>query len=174
MYHPMLPSCWTGYPAKVTINSVLSRYQNDMNENLFLSSSCLIERTLKSVGDQWSILILRDAHSGIRRFDELRKSLGIAPSMLTKRLAMLTEAGLLEKKRYSERPPRDEYVLTEAGCDFLPVLFMIGAWGRKHRGGGQIVRFFDAQTGTEINAVAIDETTGCPIGSREIRVVLPE
>lgn len=117
---------------------------------------------------------MRDAHGGIRRFDEFRKSLGIAPTILTKRLAMLTEMGLLEKQRYSERPPRDEYVLTEAGRDFLPVLFMIGAWGKKHRGGGEVVRFFDAQTNTEINAVAIDETTGYRIGSREIRIVAPE
>lgn len=145
-----------------------------MNDPLLSSSPCLIERSLRSVGDQWSILILRDAHSGIRRFDEFRKSLGIAPTILTKRLAMLTEMGLLEKQRYSERPPRDEYVLTEAGRDFLPVLFMIGAWGKKHRGGGEVVRFFDAQTNTEISAVAIDETTGYRIGSREIRIVAPE
>lgn len=151
-----------------------SRYRNDMNRELFFSSPCLIERSLQSVGDQWSILILRDAHRGIRRFDEFRKSLGIAPTILTKRLAMLTETGLLEKKRYSERPPRDEYVLTEAGFDFLPVLFMIREWGLKHRGGGEVVRFYDAQAGTEIEAVAIDKATGSLIGSREIRMVLPE
>lgn len=151
-----------------------SRYQKDMNDKLLCDIPCPIERSLKSVGDQWSILILRDAHNGIRRFDEFRKNLGIAPTILTKRLAMLTEAGLLEKKRYSERPPRDEYVLTEAGVDFLPVLFMIGAWGSKHRPGGKDVRFYDAQTGTEIKPVAIDEGTGSPIGSREMRMVLPE
>lgn len=145
-----------------------------MNSELFLEIPCLIERSLQSVGDQWSILILRDAHRGIRRFDEFRKSLGIAPTILTKRLAMLTETGLLEKKRYSERPPRDEYLLTEAGIDFLPVLFMIGAWGRKHRAGGSVVRFYDALAGTEIDAIAIDKTTGSEIGSREIRVVLPD
>lgn len=151
-----------------------SRYRNDMNDNLFCDSPCLIERSLKSVGDQWSMLILRDAHSGIRRFDEFRKNLGIAPTILTKRLAMLTETGLLEKKRYCERPPRDEYVLTEAGMDFLPVLFMIGAWGQKHRNGGKVARFYDALAGTEIEVVAIDKVTGSEIGSREIRVVLPE
>lgn len=65
---------------------------------------------------------MRDAHAGLTRFDEFRKSLGIVPTMLTGRLSSLTEEGLLEKRRYSERPPRDEYVLTEAGRDFLPVL----------------------------------------------------
>ncbi len=98
---------------------------------------CLIARSLAVVGDAWSMLIMRDAHAGLTRFDDFRKGLGIAPTMLTGRLSALTDEGLLEKRRYSERPPRDEYVLTEAGRDFLPVLFAIGAWGRKHRGGGR-------------------------------------
>jgi DNA-binding HxlR family transcriptional regulator len=135
---------------------------------------CLIARSLALVGDAWSMLILRDAHAGLTRFDEFRKSLGIAPTILTRRLAALTEEGLLEKRRYSERPLRDEYVLTAAGLDFLPVLFAIGAWGRKHRGGGDVTRFFDAETGTEIDPVTIDRATGKPIGTRPIRVAIPD
>src|SRR6266478_3546202 len=90
------------------------------------------------------------------------------------RLSALTDEGLVEKRRYSDRPPRDEYVLTEAGRDFLPVLFAIGAWGRKHRGGGKVTRFFDADTGTEIDPVTIDRETGAPVGTRPIRVAAPE
>ena len=93
--------------------------------------------------------------------------------MLTRRLATLTEEGLLEKRRYSEHPPREEYLLTAAGRDFLPVLFMIAAWGRQHRGGGKLVQFFDAETGTEIKAVAVDEVTGAKIGTRPMRMVTP-
>lgn len=117
---------------------------------------------------------MRDAHGGLTRFDQFRKSLGIAPTILTRRLATLTEEGLLEKHRYSERPPREEYHLTAAGRDFLPVLFIIGAWGRQYRGGGKLVRFLDAETGTEIKAVAVDEVTGAKIGTRPIRIVTPE
>ncbi|MCK1721503.1 helix-turn-helix domain-containing protein [Bradyrhizobium sp. 141] len=136
---------------------------------------CVIARCVALLGDAWSILILRDAHAGLSRFDEFRKSLGIAPTILTGRLAALTEEGLLEKRRYSERPPRDEYVLTAAGVDFLPVLFAFGAWGQKHRGGGRdVTRFFDAEAGTEIDAVTIDRATGAPIGTRAIRIVAPE
>ncbi|MEZ2221351.1 winged helix-turn-helix transcriptional regulator [Rhizobium sp. RCC_161_2] len=135
---------------------------------------CLIARSLALVGDAWSMLILRDAHTGLTRFDEFRKSLSIAPTILTRRLAALTEDGLLEKRRYSERPPRDEYVLTEAGRDFLPVLFAIGAWGRKHRNADGVTRFFDAETGDEIDPVTIDRATGAPIGTRPIRIVMPE
>ena len=135
---------------------------------------CLIARSLALVGGVWSMLILRDAHAGLTRFDEFRRSLGIAPTILTRRLSALTEDGLLEKRRYSKRPPRDEYVLTAAGRDFLPVLFAIGAWGRKHRSGGDVTRFFDAETGTEIDPVTIDRATGAPIGTRPIRIDMPE
>jgi DNA-binding HxlR family transcriptional regulator len=136
--------------------------------------SCPIARGLACVGDAWSMLILRDANTGLTRFDQFRKSLGIAPTILTRRLAALTEEGLLEKRRYSERPPREEYVLTAAGRDFLPVLFMMGAWGRKHRGKGKLTRFLDAEKETEIEPVAVDAVTGVKIGTRPIRVVEPK
>lgn len=143
------------------------------NENI-CNEPCPIARSLAVVGDAWSLLILRDAHAGLARFDQFRKSLGIAPTILTRRLAMLTEEGLLEKRPYSEHPPREEYLLTAAGRDFLPVLFAIGTWGRQHRGEGELVRFLDAETGTEIKAVVVDETTGARIGTRPIRAVMPE
>ena len=145
-----------------------------MNPKSIPQNPCPIARTLALVGDAWSMLILRDAHLGLTRFDQFRKKLGIAPTILTRRLAMLTQEGLLERKLYSERPPRDEYVLTASGRDFLPVLFMIGEWGRQHRRGGKLTRFLDAKTGTEIKAVAIDEVTGARIGTRAISMVEPD
>ena len=145
-----------------------------MDSEKTFGAICPIARSVAFAGDAWSLLILRDAHAGLTRFDQFRKSLGIAPTILTRRLAALTEEGLLEKRRYSEHPPRDEYLLTPAGQDFLPVLFIIGAWGRQHRGGGKLVRFLDAATGTEIKAVAVDEVTGAKIGTRPIRIVLPD
>jgi DNA-binding HxlR family transcriptional regulator len=145
-----------------------------MNNENNSDDPCPIARSVAFAGDAWCLLILRDAHAGLTRFDQFRKSLGIAPTILTRRLATLTEEGLLEKRRYSEHPPREEYLLTAAGRDFLPVLFMIGAWGRQYRGGGKLVRFLDAETGTEIKPVALDEVTGAKIGTRPIRVVTPE
>ena len=170
-----LPSkCYYHFDSEDTINLKASQYQNSMNNKNFSAVSCPIARSLAFVGDAWSLLILRDAHAGLTRFDQFRKSLGIAPTILTRRLATLTEEGLLEKRRYSERPPREEYLLTAAGRDFLPVLFMIGAWGRQYRGGGKLVRFLDAETGTEIKPVAVDEVTGAKIGTRPIRIVEPD
>ena len=139
-----------------------------MDERNSVETPCPIARALSVVGDAWSMLILRDALAGLTRFDQFRKSLKIAPTILTRRLAVLTDEGLLEKRLYSERPPREEYVLTAAGRDFLPVLLMIGAWGRRHRGNAPMTRFLDAETGTEIQPVAIDEVTGAKIGTRRM------
>lgn len=81
---------------------------------------------------------------------------------------------MLEKRLYSERPPREEYVLTEVGHDYLPVLFLISAWGRKHRGKGKLTRFLDAETGKDIKPVAIDAVTDKELGTGAIRVRTPE
>lgn len=132
-------------------------------------SQCPVARGLQSVGDTWSILILRDAHVGLTRFDQFRKSLGIVPTMLTKRLRALTEDGLLEKRVYSERPPREEYVLTDAGRDFLPILMMIGAWAHRHCD-GELARYVDVESGGEIEPIGIDAVTGAKLGSRQIRL----
>ncbi|OHV22786.1 transcriptional regulator [Rhizobium sp. RMa-01] len=130
---------------------------------------CPVARGLDSVGDAWSILVLRDAHAGLTRFDQFRKSLGIVPTMLTKRLKALTDDGLLEKRLYSERPPREEYVLTAAGRDFLPVLMMIGAWAHRHCD-GELARYVDVESGVEIEPIGIDAVTGAKLGTRAIRM----
>ena len=145
-----------------------------MDEKNSYTTPCPIARSLAVAGDAWCILILRDAHAGLTRFDQFRKSLGIAPTMLTRRLASLTEEGLLEKRCYSERPPREEYLLTAAGRDFLPILFMIGAWGRQYRGDDKMIRFIDVEAGTELKPVVVDEVTGVKIGERPIRMVMPD
>src|ERR1700751_4538620 len=100
-----------------------------MQRKSFEKMSCPIARSLERVGEWWSMLIMRDALHGMRRFDEFQKSLGIAPNMLARRLEALVEAGLLERRRYSEHPPRDEYVPTARGRDFRPVLIPVVAWG---------------------------------------------
>ena len=130
---------------------------------------CPVARGLQSVGDAWSILLLRDAHDGMTRFDQFRKSLGIAPTMLTKRLKALTEDGLLQKRLYSERPPREEYVLTEAGKDFLPILMLIGAWAHRHCD-GNLARYVDVSSGKEILPIGVDAVTGAKLGTRALRM----
>ncbi|WP_293971336.1 helix-turn-helix domain-containing protein [Sphingomonas sp.] len=134
---------------------------------------CPVARALNRIGDAWSMLILRDAGMGIARFDQFRASLGIAPNILARRLKALTEAGLLERRRYSTRPPRDEYVLTDAGRDFLPVLLTIGAWGHRHHGQGGTTRAIDTETGRTLEPIVVDRETGRPIQSFRITMVPP-
>ena len=144
-----------------------------MDTEKYSEGACPIGRGLAKVGDAWSMLILRDAGLGLTRFDQFRASLGIAPNILARRLKALTDAGLLEKRRYSEHPPREEYVITEAGRDFLPVLQAIGAWGRRHNGKGHLSHMVDVQTGQRVEPVVVDRATGAPIGTRALRLVAP-
>lgn len=131
---------------------------------------CPVGRGLARAGDAWSMLILRDAGLGRTRFDVFQKSLGIAPNILTRRLAALVEAGMLERRRYSERPPRDEYVLTEAGRDYLPVLQALGGWARKHFGEGAMSELVETSSGRTITPLVVDAETGVPLS--EIAVTL--
>lgn len=103
-----------------------------MRNSELASSICPVARTLARVGDAWSLLILRDAYLGRTRFDEFRTSLGVAPNILTDRLGRLVAAGFLERRRYSERPPRDDYVLTPLGRDFRPVMDALHAFGARN------------------------------------------
>ncbi|HEY3911189.1 MAG TPA: helix-turn-helix domain-containing protein [Stellaceae bacterium] len=133
---------------------------------------CPIARSLDRVGEWWSILILRDAFYGLRRFDEFQKNLGIAPNILTRRLNGLVEAGLLERRRYSEHPPRDEYQLTERGRDFRPVLLALLAWGNRHFAPeGAAVQLVNRRTGAPVEPVVVDEATGERIAGPDFIVV---
>ena len=93
---------------------------------------CSIARTLEIVGDRWTLLVLRDVFLGVRRFDDVQRDLGIARNVLSDRLARLVEDGILERRRYQERPERFEYRLTEKGLDLWPSLMALMRWGDKH------------------------------------------
>ena len=98
---------------------------------------CSIAGTLEVIGDRWTILILRDAFRGVRRFDEIQQDLGIARNVLTDRLTKLVDHGVLEKRQYQDRPARYEYRLTPKGVDLSPALVALMKWGDKHLAGGQ-------------------------------------
>lgn len=122
---------------------------------------CPVARSLERVGEWWSILIIRDALHGLTRFDEFQQSLGIAPNMLARRLATLVEQGILMRRRYSDRPARFEYVLTERGRDFRPVLVALLAWGNRHfTPEGASVVVVDRESGTVADPVVVDRSSG--------------
>lgn len=94
--------------------------------------NCSVARALEVVGERWSLLIVRDVFLGLRRFEELQQSLGIARNVLTDRLNRLVEEGVLERVRYSERPERFEYRLTRKGRDLNIALAGLRQWGDKY------------------------------------------
>ncbi len=141
-----------------------------MQRKSFGNMQCPIARSLERVGEWWSILILRDAFHGLTRFDQFQKSLEIAPNMLARRLNALVESGLLERRRYSERPPRDEYLLTERGRDFRPVLWALLAWGNRHFAPeGASVVVIDSKTGAVADPVLVDRATGRKLAEPDFR-----
>lgn len=144
-----------------------------MDNEKFSQGPCPVARALTRVGDAWSMMILRDAGLGITRFDQFRASLGIAPNILTRRLAALVEHGLLEKRRYCEQPPRDEYVLTAKGRDFLPILLAIGAWGRQHCEAPATSSTIDTDTQKPVEPLVIDRLSGRPLAEMKLKLAPP-
>ena len=143
-----------------------------MQHKSFENMPCPIARSLARVGEWWSMLILRDALHGMTRFDQFQKSLGIAPNMLTRRLNALVDAGLLGRRRYSEKPPRDEYLLTARGRDFRPVLLALLAWGNRHFAPeGASVLLVDADTGAAVDPIQVDPATGRPINTPDYALI---
>jgi DNA-binding HxlR family transcriptional regulator len=106
------------------------------------------------VGERWTLLILRDAFYGTRRFEQFQKSLGITRHRLSERLNKLIDQGVLTKVQYSEKPPRSEYRLTRKGLALYPVLMTLGRWGDEwmDRGEGAPVEFFHQRCNRKIEA----------------------
>lgn len=94
--------------------------------------SCSIAATLEVIGDPWTLLVIRDAFQGVSRFEQWQERLGVARNVLAARLKTLVAHGVLEQRLYSERPPRNEYVLTAKGKDLSDVLLTLHSWGSKH------------------------------------------
>ena len=96
-----------------------------------MSDPCSIARTLEVIGDRWTLLILRDAFKGVRRFEDIQRDLGIARNILTDRLQKLVDRGVLSRTPYQSRPVRYEYRLTPKGRDLSPALVALMHWGDK-------------------------------------------
>ena len=97
--------------------------------------NCAVGNTLEIIGERWTLLILREAFLGVRRFEQLQRHTGIARNILSDRLNTLVAHGILRRELYQERPRRYEYRLTEAGLGLYPVLLSIMDWGARHLGG---------------------------------------
>lgn len=135
-----------------------------MQPKLAPLAECPCARTVETVGEWWSILILRDALQGLTRFDEFQRSLGIAPNILACRLKHLTESGMFERRVYSERPLRHEYVLTGKGRDFFPVIAAMVAFGSRHLSPeGAALVMVDRESARPVVPVLVDAESLRPI-----------
>ena len=133
--------------------------------------SCSVARTLEIVGVRWTWLIVRDAFLGLRRFDELCASLGIARNVLADRLGRLVEEGILERVPYQERPARYEYRLTEKGEDLFTALNAIRQWGDRYVSAAPMRLLRRKADGRPVVAALVPE--GTPALAREEIELVP-
>ena len=154
-------------------------YPGDMGRTNFGEMTCSIARTLDVVGERWSLLILRDAFYGVRRFDDFQRDLGVARNVLTDRLNSLVDHGVLERHLYEERPPRYEYRLTEKGRELLPVVLAMMRWGDRWATDGEPpVKLIHEHCGQVTHAVGVcaacgEELTLAGVRTTPIPVRLP-
>jgi DNA-binding HxlR family transcriptional regulator len=134
-----------------------------VRQTSFAEFHCSLSQALEVVGDWWTPLIIRDLAVGLDRFDDLAVDLGISRNLLTTRLNDLVSNGIVHRERYSEHPPRDRYVLSEAGQDLVPVFLALTAWGDKWTPppGGPPMRF--RHDGHRCTPTVACSTCGAPL-----------
>ncbi len=135
--------------------------------------NCSVARTLGIVGDRWTLLILRSAFMGIRRFDDFHAMLGMTRHVLTERLGRLVETGILRKALYHEKPARYEYRLTDKGKDLYPVVLALMAWGDKwmDKGLGAPVLMEHVPCGHHMTPVMVCSECREPVLPRDTRLL---
>ena len=139
-----------------------------MKHTSFKDMNCSLAQSLEIVGERWSLLIIRDTAFGIRRFDDIQKSLGIARNILTQRLSKLTNEGILVKAR--GKAGRMEYQLTDKGWDLQPLLLSLFQWGEKYQPHpkGERMCFVDRTSGNPIQPMAVRSSDGRLLKSADV------
>lgn len=144
-----------------------------MQRTRFTDLPCSVARTLDAVGEWWSFLILRNVFYGIRRFEPLRSTLKISRKILADRLHTLVARGILERRRYQDRPPRDEYRLTPMGVDLFPVLMALTRWGDRWLVSrqGPPTQFLHSKCG-QLTQARLVCACGEELGAHNVRLVI--
>ena len=139
-----------------------------MKLKTFEHLNCSLAQTLSVIGEHWTMLIIRDAFFGLRRFDQFQKSLGIARNVLSDRLKKLVQAGVLSK---SEGPGHPEYRLTAKGLALQPIMIAMTQWGDTYlpHPDGKRLTFVDRKDGKPIKAVGIYAADGRRLKPKEIK-----
>ena len=145
-----------------------------MKRTPFSEWPCSVARTVDLLGDWWTPLVLREAYYGTRRFEDFQRNLDIGRNILTQRLNRLVEEGLFNRVPYHDRPLRHEYVLTDKGRDFFPVLAAMWAWGDRWLVGpdGPPVEMVHRTCGHHTHADVVCAECGEALDVRDVRVAL--
>jgi DNA-binding HxlR family transcriptional regulator len=143
-----------------------------MERKSFSEMHCSVAQCLETVGEWWSLLIVRDAFLGVTRFDEFQQRLGISRGVLNQRLVRLVDTGILVKVPYSVRPPRHDYRLTDKGRDLWPVVTAMRQWGDKYAAPeGPPVRLVHEDCGEISEAHLVCSTCGKPLGPLDAKAI---
>jgi DNA-binding HxlR family transcriptional regulator len=136
----------------------------------FGTAPCSIARSLDVLGDWWTPLIIRECLYGVHRFGELQRWLGIGRNILTRRLGLLVDQGLIERRKYRDRPARFEYHLTEKGYDAASLLVAMMAFGEAwyFEPGKEPIWLFSRETDQRVRPLLVDAGTGEPIDVRRL------
>ncbi|MFD3929300.1 winged helix-turn-helix transcriptional regulator [Streptomyces sp. NPDC058614] len=132
---------------------------------------CSVTDAIAVVGERHSLPIVRELLYGNRRFSEIADAVGLSRTLLSTRLRRLESAGVVERRRYSEHPPRDEYVLTEAGWALLPVLAALKEWGDTYCRDGLATAEFQHKCGAVLHTRADCAACGEEIHFQDLTVV---
>jgi DNA-binding HxlR family transcriptional regulator len=134
------------------------------------SQICSVAGSLELVGERWTLLIVRDAFMGARRFEDFQRRTGMARNVLTARLSRLVDEGIFDRVQYQEHPARYEYRLTEKGIDLWPVIVSLLQWGDRHIYPGRApVLLVHKHCGGAVDDHRICETCGAKLGPRDVR-----
>jgi DNA-binding HxlR family transcriptional regulator len=137
--------------------------------------SCSIASALDVIGERWTLLVLREVHYGVGRFDQIVKNTGASRDTVTKRLKVLTKEGVLKRQQYSTHPPRYEYVATEMGMELRPVLLLLNAWGARWLPDApQTPETFVHNCGGIVGNLLTCPQCGRPVTGRDIEIIAPE
>jgi DNA-binding HxlR family transcriptional regulator len=146
---------------------------SNVKQSRLANKECSMARAMEIVGDRWSILILREAYYGVKRFDEFEYYVGIAPNILSTRLKKFVEAGVMTRVPLPEHAGRYEYVLTEKGRDFFPAYLALKKWGDDwlaEPAGPQVV-FHDRIAGRPIEYPEFRTAGGKPLRLEDVEIV---
>jgi len=133
------------------------------------SQTCSVAGSLELIGERWTLLIVRDAFMGARRFEDFQRRTGAARNVLSARLNLLVDEGIFTKVQYQEHPVRFEYRLTEKGLDLWPLIVALVQWGDRYIYPGRApVLLMHKNCGGAVSDRRTCETCGAKLGPRDV------